>query len=201
MTPAEMIQAAAKQAVTEWANDHSIDTMEMIDHLKKTLSESLNAEFDVITDTWPKGADRVQWMCKHPGVASFDDCPYCGKTILLDANGDEIEPEEEPITVAPINTELAAKIMARQRIVGRYRKARHPRAIKGGRFTIGATYNNQAVCLYPEVDRRILEEMFGEVMELNLARPIHIYGHTCTMWDGGRSFVFHQIDSEGNEFS
>lgn len=96
--------------------------------------------------------------------------------------------------------EAAAKIMSRQRVVGRYCRARHPRTVDNGFHVIGATYNNEAVCLwYPshhsdEVDRDVLIAMFVEAKELGLATPIHVYGRCCAIVGDDRSFVFHQID-------
>jgi hypothetical protein len=103
------------------------------------------------------------------------------------------------LTEQAIRDTLTTKIMARQRSVGRYRKARHPRTMDGGKYVIGTTYNNQAICFIPEADRHNLSEMFHEVHNLGLERPIHVYGHSCTIWADRRSFIFHQIDEDGNE--
>jgi hypothetical protein len=90
----------------------------------------------------------------------------------------------------------AAKIMSQQRVVGRYRKARHPRPVDGS-LVIGATYNNQAVLLW-HTDEPIgvdtLRSMYHEARELGLETPLQVYGRCCLIADDGRSFTFHQID-------
>ncbi len=86
----DLIREAAAAAAEEWATDFRIDANDEIDRLVRILRNNFSTALEEITATWPADAHRLAYLCAHPGVSSFEDCPYCGMTVLLDDNGDEI---------------------------------------------------------------------------------------------------------------
>lgn len=97
----------------------------------------------------------------------------------------------------PRYEEIVGRIMREQKTVGRFRKARRPRRIEGGRLVIGATYNNQAICYWNSsqcVNARDLRAMYEEAKAMDLETPLHVYGGCCLIADTHPStFTFHQI--------
>jgi adenine-specific DNA-methyltransferase len=75
------------------------------------------------------------------------------------------------------------------------------KAIEGRRFVVGFNARREAICVYYEpkthapVNRDVLREMFLEVDELGLARPLRVYGESCDVF-GSETFRFFKIPDE-----
>lgn len=73
--------------------------------------------------------------------------------------------------------------------------------IEGKRYVIGYNGKREAICVFYDpkthapVSREVLREMFVEVDELGLARPLRVYGESCEVF-GLETFRFFKIPDE-----
>jgi hypothetical protein len=75
------------------------------------------------------------------------------------------------------------------------------KAIPGGKYVVGAAKRTgRAVCWASHVDGTVLRAIFEEVDTLGLARPIVVFGHTCTV-GGMKTFRFEQVDGQIDGFA
>jgi len=71
--------------------------------------------------------------------------------------------------------------------------ASNERPVRGGKYVVATRKrSNRAVCWASAVDGAVLRAIFEEVDLLGLARPIVVFGHTCTVSET-KAFRFEQV--------